>query len=366
MALENLFKNESSKFFISRYVPIEQKEQIMKYKGLTIHKNKTCSTWYTRYTYNKKQYYVRGKTQKECLEKLKVVLSKLKKPSSVDDQTFLDWYNKWFTIFKKDRIEKQTLRDYNNCLNKLKSIHDRYMNSLTPMDIVEVLESITAERMKQKVYELLKAIFTKAKLFKVVEDNIIELIEKPKHTKSKGIALTLDQQNIFIKLCDRYPYGDMFKIILYQGLRIGEMLGLTVDDIDLKNKKININKAFTQSGEFTHTKNEQSMRIIPIFDRTLPIIMKYLNKKGRLFEISYNTANKIMKKMANEINMPQITTHDLRHTFITNCKNLNVPEHVIQALVGHEIGSKVTSEVYTHYNLEDNIKHLDIINQNYT
>ena len=42
------------------------------------------------------------------------------------------------------------------------------------------------------------------------------------------------------------------------------------------------------------------------------------------------------------------TIHDLRHTFITNCKNINIPEHIIQSLVGHRIGSRITAEVYTH------------------
>jgi len=53
-------------------------EQTMKYKDKTIHKNEKCNTWYTRFRYKGKQYYISAKTQKECLDKLKIALKQNK------------------------------------------------------------------------------------------------------------------------------------------------------------------------------------------------------------------------------------------------------------------------------------------------
>ena len=108
-------------------------------------------------------------------------------------------------------------------------------------------------------------------------------------------------------------------------------------------------------------KIHKAIEIIPIFNKTLPILEKWKNKNGRLFNFTYKVAQSNLKSIIKN-KLPDISIHDLRHTFITNCQNLNIPEHVIQSIVGHEIGSKVTKQVYTHFNLQDNLSYLDKLN----
>ena len=69
----------------------------MKYKGITIHKNKTCNTWYTRFRENGKQFYLSGRTQKDVLIKLKQSLNNTQKIECTK-YTLLDWYNKWLEL----------------------------------------------------------------------------------------------------------------------------------------------------------------------------------------------------------------------------------------------------------------------------
>lgn len=58
----------------------------------------------------------------------------------------------------------------------------------------------------------------------------------------------------------------------------------------------------------------------------------------------------------------KITTHSHRHTFITRAKEKGVAEHVLQTWVGHEIGSKMTSSIYTHIDKTFENKCVDIMN----
>ena len=53
----------------------------------------------------------------------------------------------------------------------------------------------------------------------------------------------------------------------------------------------------------------------------------------------------------------------MRFTFITRCQEQNIPEFVIQAWCGHQIGSKVTKQVYTKYKASDNSKYINIFNE---
>ena len=346
---------------MSKEVATEQKEQQMKYRNKTIHKNPKANSWYTRFRHNGRQYYVSGKTQLECMRNLKHALNNIDKLNHNKHRTFIEWYNDWLNRFKKD-IKPETLRDYNKSLNKLDdNFKNRSIDKITSFDIDTLLQREQKSRAKQKLYEFLRPIFKKAKDYKVISDNIFDVIEKPKHIKEEGIALTQAQQQEFLKLCDKNQYGNMFKFILYQGLRIGEMLALTYNDIDFTNKTITINKQLTPKGVVNYTKNIQSTRTIPLFDKAKMLIENKMSNK-RIFKISYPTASRYLQNILIDSKLPKISIHDLRHTFITNCKNKNIPEYVIQAIVGHEIGSKVTNRVYTHFNLEDNLSYIDKLN----
>lgn len=155
----------------------------------------------------------------------------------------------------------------------------------------------------------------------------------------------------------------MFLICLYQGLRRGEVLALTAEDIDFEKKTITINKAINQHNELDTTKNTQSIRIIPLFENTSEILNKYKNTTGRIFTNHYNHYNKIWLKLMHE-HFPGKTykIHSLRHTFITKCQEANVPLHIIQKWVGHSPGSAVTSRVYTHARDAEEQKNIDVLN----
>lgn len=366
----NFFKGATdSKQNTNKNMPIislehKQGDELMKFQGKTIHKNTKCNTWYTRYRANGKQYYISGKSQREVLTILKEKLNYVKKEIK-QTTTLFDWYNQWLRLFKIGIVKDATLKDYTKTL---KNVSDEILNKdITKIKSIEIqtnLNEITHERTRQKTFELLNALFFKAEQHKIINDNIMNIIEKPKHKRERGISLNSKQKTIFINECINHKYGNMYLITMYQGLRIGEILALTGNDIDFENKKITINKALNHDNKIDTTKNEQSIRTIPIFDNTLKILDKYKNyKEKRLFNFSYNVPQKHLKEILENCNLPkEISLHDLRHTFISTCKNKGIPEHIVQYWVGHKIGSKVTSQIYTHINEEDSLLYLEKYN----
>ena len=62
-----------------------------------------------------------------------------------------------------------------------------------------------------------------------------------------------------------------------------------------------------------------------------------------------NTCEREFHKITKELcSKTKYKIHSLRHTFITRCQEANIPLHIIQRWVGHNIGSEVTTRVYTH------------------
>lgn len=92
-----------------KIVPLLQEEQIMKYQGISIDKNKNCDTWYTRFRKNGKQYYITARTQKDCYNLLKKKL-KENPEEELKPVTLSEWYNQWLELYKLGKREEGTIR----------------------------------------------------------------------------------------------------------------------------------------------------------------------------------------------------------------------------------------------------------------
>lgn len=334
----------------------------MKFQGKTIFKNKRCNTWYTRYRIDGKQYYVSGKSQQEVLTLLKKKLNYIKKEKS-KELTLADWYKQWMELFKLGKVKESTIDVYKSLVKHIpEEIFNKSIKNITSVEIQGTINKVSGERTRQKLYELLKDIFTRAEKHKICE-NIMNVIDKTKHTRENGIALTIEDKEKFIEYCLKTKQY-IFLVTLYQGLRKGEVLGLTAEDVDLGNNTLTINKALSDRGFLDTTKNTSSNRIMPIFNPTIEILKNInLKTKDRLFNISNAKMQSDFTKVIEELKLnPKYTIHSLRHTFITNCQDSGIPEHIIQSWVGHTIGSNVTKTVYTHIQKESNLLNINKLN----
>ena len=360
---QNIIKFKTRIVEEQQKVPSQNKEvQEMKINGITIFKNKKCNTWYTRYRKNGKQYYLSGKTQKEVAEKLKEALD-IKRKENLPYNTFEKWYNKWLNLFKIGKVKVSTLKVYKTLMMHIPdNVKEMNIKNISALLIQEVLNQTPGERTPQKLYEFLKDIFASALKFDIIKSNPMDKITKPEHVRENGQALTLEHQQKFLAQCKKEKYGDIFIVCLYMGLRRGELTAF--EGKDITSNGLIINKSLNSSGEIDTTKNKYSNRIVPIFEPVKPILDKYKGCSGRVFNISGANVLKVFKEVLSRAGLPDTyTVHSLRHTFITNCKNENIPEHIIQRWVGHQIGSKVTSTVYTHAQNEANLIYINKLNK---
>lgn len=359
IAKPNSTQNEQQKL-------IQGGEQ-MKYQGISVIKHKTCNTWYARYRMNGKQFYVCAKTQKECYNKLKIALKQkrqqelktIHEPQQGNQITFIEWYNKWLELYKQD-VKQTTKIQYEVCIKHLQEILNKPLNKITGINFIEQLNKISGERMKQKVYELANSVFEKAVANDIINKNPLVNVDKPKHKRINGKALTSEDEKQFEKILIANN-ADIFLICLYQGLRRSEALALTGKDIDLKNKLLTINKSLNQNNKIDTTKNIYSNRVMPIFDKAIPILKKYAEIQTRIFPYTQKSCEKLFNELISQLNNTY-KIHSLRHTFITRCQECNIPLHIIQKWVGHSIGSNVTSQVYTHTRELAELENIDKIN----
>lgn len=136
-----------------------------------------------------------------------------------------------------------------------------------------------------------------------------------------------------------------FEVLYWCGIRLGELLALTLEDIDFENKKLRINKSYQRlKGQdvITSPKTEKSNRVIDMPDFLVEEIKGYilgfykLKKTDRIFPLSKGHLHKEIKKGAEEAGIKSIRVHDLRHSHVSLLIEMGFSALAIADRVGHE------------------------------
>lgn len=337
-----------------------------RFKNKTIKKKEGRNCYWTRYYLNGKQYSIYGKSEQEVLSKLKEALNiKQKKENKAID--LKEWFKKWITSYKLNKAPS-TIKDYEKTFKNLTDIENKEIKKISHIELCEIIEKTNGDRQKQKVYDLLRQLFEKAKQNELIKTNHMLNINKPSYEAEEKTALDKQQEMLFLRTAsDLYKDDlilDYFKVCLYAGTRPGEALALKPDKINLNENIIEINESLSRDNPNKTTKNKYSIRKVPIFDNlknTMQILSK-LKENEYIFNFNYDYVRSCFNKIRELTKIKNISIYSLRHTFITRCKEAGIPEFVIQSFVGHKKGSKVTSATYTHLNKDTLIYNINKLN----
>ena len=214
------------------------------------------------------------------------------------------------------------------------------------------------------------------------EFQLAGVVVNDSHTRN---AITKEQMRQFLKFVHDdncyCKYYEVVYILFHTGMRISEFCGLTLRDIDLKKRIINIDHQLQRTSDMRYviesTKTNAGTRKLPITedvarcfraiieDREPPQREKFIDgyagflfydKDGNpLVAMHWEHRFNNMVKRYNEIyrvQMPNITPHICRHTYCSNMAKSGMNPKTLQYLMGHsDIG--VTLNTYTHLGLED-------------
>lgn len=198
-------------------------------------------------------------------------------------------------------------------------------------------------------------------------------------------AITRKQERQFLEFIKSDAhfcrYYEAIFILFKTGMRISEFCGLTVSDIDMKARTINIDHQLQRTANMKYiivdTKSTSGTRVLPMSDEVYDcfriILSKrkppkrepmvdgkagflYLDKNGKpkvalhwekYFQHSVEKYNKTYR-----IQMPKITPHVCRHTYCSNMARSGMNPKTLQYLMGHADIS-VTLNTYTHLGFDD-------------
>lgn len=289
---------------------------------------------------------------KMCLNSVMRRIAKKKLEANIISES---QYCRTISIIKKIEKNQFALREAQNI--SVENIQN-YLNSLTNYSDSEI----------KKIYEQFNQAYKYLSENELITKNIMLQIYKPKSKKNtKEIrALTLEEEKLLIQNLvtnQNKVYSLIYLIQLFTGMRIGEVLALTISDIDFNNNQININKTLTRDVNYNviikeSTKTRAGERIIPLPRMVRKMLEEQVNltinnNKEALFltkngnYIDSRDANKFLKNQLNEfMDSTDISSHNLRHTYITRCAESGINPSVLKKLVGHK-DIETTLGIYT-------------------
>lgn len=148
----------------------------------------------------------------------------------------------------------------------------------------------------------------------------------------------------------------IFNLFFYSGMRVGELLALTLNDFDFEKNIVSINKSVAVvKGEQTvkKPKTEKSMRTIALPSPIMDMIKTYADRRydynpaDKLFLSSKTSLHRDMKKYCEISGVRKIKIHELRHSHASHLIELGVSPLTISERLGHE-DIKTTLNTYSH------------------
>ncbi|MGI6203391.1 MAG: tyrosine-type recombinase/integrase [Eubacteriales bacterium] len=176
--------------------------------------------------------------------------------------------------------------------------------------------------------------------------------------KGKRIVYwSVEEYEQFAKYARSFPnLYCCYEILYWCGLREGEMLALTVDDVDFKNRTIRVNKTYTTIAKqeyITAPKTPSSNRLVSMPEFLCAELKEYISRTydpqpgKRLFRISKSSLTKTFDDCAKRAGLNHIPIHGLRHSHVSLLISRKYDIFEISKRIGHK-SIKTTQDIYGH------------------
>ena len=275
-----------------------------------------------------------------------------------------EWVYEWLETYKKVMVKPSTYDSYLQyathitCNKSLKKLSNSDIQKLINNMVVEGLKLSTIKHMLTLVRQSLK----KARTLGLINNlSMLENLELPKNQPKKITPLLPDELNLIIKNSYRTFYGDFYKVLIYTGCRVGELIALRWSDVDFFNGVLHI-KHTDYLGDLQSVKTAHGCRQIPLYGELLSILSRRRHKakaSDRVFTntlgrpIVYRTLLDNWHWFCSSIGIYEpLGFHVLRHTFAHTALRSGIPIKVVSAWLGH-------SDVKITLNIYDSVDHTD-------
>ena len=303
-----------------------------------------------------------------------------------------DWVEHWIEDLKATKLAPATLTSYRNNFR----LHIRPVIGEIPL---QKLETYHVQRMLNNIkgascstfvknYNIIHGALEKAVELGMIVRNPCKGVAFPADDRHEMRVLTPEEQQAFVKALEGEYYRPLFLLYLYSGLRLGEGLALRWTDIDLKNKRIRVNKKVIVFHDFSQhsakvrvenkCKTKSSNRTVVITPGLVSVLaehkaammeqarqegeiwtddrLAFVNIRGNM--IYARNLQHVLERICKKAGIKGATMHTLRHSYATRCFEAGVDIKAISEQLGH-LNVKTTYNIYVHLLQDTKVKEIE-------
>lgn len=335
-------------------------------------------------TGEKKKTTISGcKTQKEAQQKAALAKIAFEKGNYQKRtlKTYQELYNEWIISYEKTVEESTYVKTLGIFKNHILPAMGNYRIDKINVQICQKHVNEWSEKLKR--FKMVKSYAARVLDYAIklglVNNNPFKLVEIPRKKKEireltesvENLFYTKEELRDFLTALENENNPKVyafFRLLSYSGMRKGEALALTWDDVNFEEKEIRINKALSRgknSKLYVKSTKTGISRTIKMDEKTMTILEDWKNeqkkvlgnvvqKKDQLvFSNSFNSfiqpskTRKWLVEIQKKYNLKEISTHKLRHTHCSLLFEAGVKFKEVQDRLGHR-DLKTTMDIYTH------------------
>lgn len=329
------------------------------------------------------RYHKRGfATSEEAKEWERSLLLKVK--AEVDSEITFDELFKIYMEYKKPSIKESSYYEVDKLYGKhLKPFFGNMRLSNIKIKVIdkfksELLKKEYTNKTLEKIQVRLKAIFKFGYSKGYIKDFRISMFENAKKANERRKEMKFWQPNDFAKfisVVDEPVYVAYFNVLYWCGIRNGEALALTWDDVDFEKNTLSVNKTYSKhTRSITTPKTSNSYRSVIIPNECIKALFELYNIHIKIigfsndkFVFNFNKPlddNSIRIKKDRWITMAgveRIRIHDFRHSHVSLLINLGFNAFDIAKRLGHS--PDMVNNVYGHWFNEVQQKMVDKLDE---
>ena len=327
---------------------------------------------------------VLAKTKAECIEKLKKLQAEYGEVAPFrikPDMRFGDWINYWYENHCKPGIRVTTQKGYEQWiyLHAIPSIGHIKLNKLTQADCQKFLNELKAngrknsrdthgpglsEKSVRSCYHVIRMSLERAIKDGLIKKNPILGCKLPPTEPKEMKVLTKEEIQRFLIQAKEEGMYELFLLELTTGLRRGEILALTWEDLNFETGELRINKQVVPvAGKLitSEPKTKAAFRTIILPPVMVELLKEY--KKGVFSPLIFPSrinpdkpidpgyVRKRLQDILERAGCKKVRFHDLRHTFATISLEHGMDVKTLSTIIGH-VSSRTTLNIYTHITSE--------------
>jgi len=348
--------------------------------------------------------YFYGKSEKEAKKKLEEYKESLKRGLVVDKNLYLSpIMEQWLYEIVRNKIKASTFDRYEDIFRnyfKASSLSYKLIKDIKSIDIQKYYNDLYKSGKSYSRIKSINKILNYFLNYCFAEGYIlrnpclnITIPGKNNFTSKEVEVFSRDELRTIIQSNDKALIRLIAIVSFSTGMRIGEVLGLSWNDIDYKENQIHINKIVACYTEIygdirkkvkviQAPKTKSSIRTIPLPTTLIPVFEEVkrtqnINKlkcgssykkeyKNQIFltedgNLIYPTnLTHSWKLLLKRLDIPYKKFHSLRHTYATMQFEANIPLKTVSVLLGHA-SIDITADTYTHVLKKEKNKSADII-----